>query len=165
MSPMQQNPSNRDAERERLCAALERKILADIPLARTMLLRARAYDGVSLTFSAALAPNINDKGCAFGGSLVSLMTLTGWGLIKLALDARGVDCDIYVKDSQIRYIAPVWRDFDAIAGLGEGQSFAAMFDTIDARGKAGIDVRCHVPLADDSQAATLAARFVAIARR
>ncbi|MGA9422667.1 MAG: YiiD C-terminal domain-containing protein [Rhodanobacteraceae bacterium] len=164
MPPMQHNASNNDAERERMCATLERKILAEIPLARTMQLSVRGYDGVRLTLSAALAPNINDKGCAFGGSLVSLMTLAAWGLIKLALDASGVDCDIYVKDSRIRYLAPVWQDFDAIAELAEDQSFAAMFDAIDARGKAGVETRCHVPLADRSKAAMLVATFVAIVR-
>ncbi len=149
----------------RLCAALERSILADIPLARTMQLRARRYDGDRLVFSAALAPNINDKGCAFGGSLTSLMTLVGWGLVKLALNANGRECDLYVRDSHVRYLAPVWQDFEAVAVLGKEQSFAALFDAFDAHGKAGIEVRCHVPLADGGEAATLEARFVAIARR
>ena len=98
-------------------AALERDILADIPLARAMQLAVESYDGTSLTLAAPLAPNVNDKGCAFGGSLVSLMTLAGWGLVKLALDRHGKPCDIYVQDSDVRYLAPVWNDFVAIARL------------------------------------------------
>jgi len=146
-------------------AQLARDILTHIPLARAMALGVDAYDGDSLTLSAPLAPNSNDKGCAFGGSLVSLMTLAGWGLIKLAMDRHGRDCDIFVQDSDVRYAAPVWNDFVAVARLVNGESFAAMFETLAARGRARARVRCIVPLPDGSAAATLEARFVAIERR
>jgi len=146
-------------------AALERDILADIPLARALQLVVESYDGTSLTLAAPLAPNVNDKGCAFGGSLVSLMTLAGWGLVKLALDRHGKPCDIYVQDSDVRYLAPVWNDFVAIARLVDRESFLSMFETLAARGRARTRVRCVVPLPDGSAAATLEARFVAIERR
>src|SRR5690606_6825838 len=68
---------------ESLAAALERELLAEIPLARAMQLSVAAYDGATLALAAPLAPNGNDKGCAFGGSLASLMTLAGWGLAHL----------------------------------------------------------------------------------
>jgi len=146
-------------------AALEREILDKIVLARAMAVRVDAYDGDSLTMSAALAPNVNDKGCAFGGSLVSLMTLAGWGLVKLALDRQGRDCDIFVQDSDVRYLAPVWNDFAATARLVGGESFAAMQEGLTSRGRARTRVRCVVPLPDGTAAATLEARFVAIERR
>ncbi|HET6545442.1 MAG TPA: YiiD C-terminal domain-containing protein [Rhodanobacteraceae bacterium] len=163
-------PKNRQtrldaADRERLCADLERTILSDIPLARAMQVRIGAYDGASLALAAALAPNVNDKGCAFGGSLTSLMTLAGWGLVKLALDARDTDCDIYVRDSRVRYLAPVWHDFGAVARLADGETFEGLFQGLGARGKARIDVCCRVPLEDAADAATFSASFVAIARR
>ena len=146
-------------------AALERDILGAIAPARAMALSVAAYDGVSLTLAAPLAPNVNDKGCAFGGSLVSLMTLAGWGLVKLALERAGRDCDIYVGDSDVRYVAPVWEDFTATARLVDRESFQTMFETLAARGRARTRVRCVVPLADGSAAATLEARFVAIEKR
>ena len=146
-------------------AGLERELVATIPLARQMGVSGHAYDGVSLTLAAPLAPNVNDKGCAFGGSLVSLMTLAGWGLVKLALDRHGKPCDIYVQDSDVRYLAPVWNDFVAIARLVDRESFLSMFETLGARGRARTRVRCVVPLPDGSAAATLEARFVAIERR
>lgn len=146
-------------------ASLEHELLATIPLTRAMGVSVPAYDGDSLTLAAPLAPNVNDKGCAFGGSLVSVMTLAGWGLVKLALDRHGKACDIYVQDSDVRYLAPVWDDFSAVARLVDRESFAAMFDTLVARGRARTRVRCVVPLADGSAAATLEARFVAIEKR
>ncbi len=144
--------------------ALERELLATIPLASAMRLSIADYDGDSLTIAAPLAPNINDKGCAFGGSLVSVMTLAGWALVKLATHARGLPCDIYVQDSAIHYLAPVWDDFVATAQLGEGETFAAFFDALAQQRKGRLRVRCVVPLADGSAAATLEARFVALAK-
>lgn len=161
---LNRNPLSADAE-TRHTAALASEILTQIPLARAMALSVDSYDGDSLTMSAPLAPNANDKGCAFGGSLVSLMTLAGWGLVKLALDRHGRDCDIFVQDSDVRYLAPVWDDFAAVARLLDRESFAAMFETLAARGRARVRVRSVVPLADGSAAATLEARFVAIERR
>ena len=73
---------------------LERKLREEIPLARAMDLRVADYDGQALTLAAPLPPNINDKGCAFGGSLASLMTLAGWGLVRLQLQARGSDAEV-----------------------------------------------------------------------
>lgn len=146
-------------------SALATHLLADIPLTRAMGLSIAGHDGNTLTLAAPLAPNVNDKGCAFGGSLASLMTLAGWGLIKLATDARGVDCEIYVQDSAIRYLAPVWHDFIAVAQLDEGERFDAFFDALAARGKGRLRVQCVVPLSDGRAAATLEARFVAIAKR
>ncbi|MEP7043875.1 MAG: YiiD C-terminal domain-containing protein [Dokdonella sp.] len=153
-------PSSTDA-----CAALERELLADIPLARAMALSVSGYAAASLTLAAPLAPNVNDKGCAFGGSLASLMTLAGWGLLKLAVDARALDCDIYVQDSTVRYLAPVWQDFSAVARLDDAESFDEFFAALDARGKGRVRVRCAVPLPQGGDAATLEARFVALAKR
>lgn len=146
-------------------ADFERALLADIPLARAMALRVHAHDGDTFALAAPLAPNINDKGCAFGGSLVSLLTLAGWGLIVLKLGALGRDCDVYVQDSAVRYLAPVWSDFIARARLVEGESWAAFAETLAARGRARLRVACAVTLADGSDACTLEARFVAIVRR
>jgi thioesterase domain-containing protein len=136
-------------------------IRTNIPLARVLDIELLAYDGERLALAAPLAPNVNDKGCAFGGSLVSLMTLAGWGLVELALRARGEDCDVFVGESTVRYLSPLWDDFRAEARLAEGADWTAFFATLAARGKARIEVACAVPGDDGQPAATLTARFVA----
>ena len=140
----------------------EQSLLADIPLARAMQLRVHSRDGDHLVLAAPLAPNINDKGCAFGGSLLSLLTLAGWGLIVLKLRDLGRTCDVYVQDSDVRYLAPVWEDFSAHARLAEGESWDVFARALDTRGRARLRVSCHVPLAAGTPACTLSARFVAI---
>lgn len=133
----------------------------EIPLARAMDLQLDGCDTDTLTLRAPLAPNVNDKGCAFGGSLVSLMTLSGWALVELALRRRGVDCDLFVAESGVRYLAPLWQDFRSEARLTHGAHWSRFFVTLAARGRARISVDCIVPGADGQAAATLRARFVA----
>lgn len=153
-------PTNRDALRKRV----EQQLLDDIPLARAMQLGISAWDGESLRMSAPLSPNVNDKGCAFGGSLVSMMTLACWSLITLAAEQAGEPCDIYVQDSTVRYLQPVWGDFDAEARLALNQSWASFFTTLHARGKARLATHCEIRLADGTVACALEARFVSFRR-
>jgi len=146
-------------------ARLQQELRDDIPLTRAMQVTAAAFDGESLVLAAPLAPNVNDKGCAFGGSLASLMTLAGWGLPHLALQAHGLGAEVYVQDSAIRYLAPVWNDFRAIATVAAGESLDAFVAALRERGKARLRVHCRVPMPDGGDAATLEARFVALAPR
>lgn len=133
----------------------------EIPLALAMDLQLGRADDDVLSLHAPLAPNVNDKGCAFGGSLVSLMTLSGWALVELALRRHGHDCDVFVAESAVHYLAPLWQDFRSEARLAAAADWATFFRTLDARGKARIDVACCIPGEDGKPAATLDARFVA----
>jgi thioesterase domain-containing protein len=145
-------------------ASLERFILDTIPLTRAMGLRVLEADARSLTLGAPLAPNVNDKGCAFGGSLASLLTLAGWGLVRVRLGAAAADSDIYVQDSTIRYTAPVWCDLRVRAGLAEGERWQDFEQAFAARGRARVQVVAAALLEDGSAATTLEARFVALRR-
>ena len=141
--------------------ALVRFIRDSIPLAHTMELSLARYDGEMLVLNCPLAPNVNDKGCAFGGSLTSLMTLAGWGVVELALRQRGEDCDVYVGESAVRYLEPVWGDFQAEARAAEDARWDTFFATLSSRNRARIAVSCQVPGAGGKPAATLEAQFVA----
>lgn len=133
----------------------------EIPLAHAMGLQLADCDDDRLSLRAPLAPNVNDKGCAFGGSLASLMTLSGWALVELALRRRGLDCDVFVAESSVRYLAPLWQDFHSEARLAADADWATFFHTLAARGKARIGIDCVVPGEDGKPACTLSARFVA----
>lgn len=150
--------------RSELAASLESFIRDTIPLARLIDVHLRTWADDTVVLAAPLAPNVNDKGCAFGGSLASVMTLAGWALVELALRQRGLDCDVFVAQSEVRYLAPVWSDFEAHASLAPAQDWETFIGTLEARGRARIEVCCRVPGAD-GDAATLGARFVAKRRQ
>mgnify|MGYP002661058559 CR=1 FL=1 len=99
---------------------LEIELRRDIPLARMMDIRIASWDGERVTLVAPAEPNVNDKGCAFGGRLASLMTLAGWALLRLAMVERGVPGDAYVQDSQICYLAPFFAELLATARSADG---------------------------------------------
>ena len=141
-------------------AQLEAEILERIPLARAMRLALIRYTGSELEMTAPLAPNINDKGCAFGGSMASLLTVAGWGLIVLNLRTRGFDCDVYVGDSRLRYLEPVWGELRGVARFSEAGALDALLDGLRDRAKGRADVTCEIA-GVGRPAATLEARFVA----
>ncbi len=143
---------------------LEMELRRDIPLARMMDIRIGSWDGSSVTLVAPAEPNINDKGCAFGGSLASLMTIAGWALLRLAMDERGVRGDVYVQDSHIRYLAPVFGELRATARLADEESFDTYFSTLAARGKARLGASVEVAGAQDAIGSCLSARYVAFAK-
>lgn len=134
-----------------------------MPPAAALQLRIGGFDGEVLRLHAPLAANVNDKGCAFGGSLVSLMTLAGWGLTALRLRAAGLAADVFVADTQVRYRAPLYADLDASAQLAPGQAWARIEAELRARGRASLDIVAHVRLPEGGDAARAQARYVAIA--
>ena len=143
---------------------LETELRRDIPLARMMDIRIASWDSSSVTLVAPPEPNINAKGCAFGGSLASLMTIAGWALIRLAMDERGVHGDVYVQDSQIRYLAPVFGELRATARLAEDECVDGYFNTLASRGKARLGVAVEIASAQGVVGSSLRARYVAFAK-
>jgi thioesterase domain-containing protein len=139
-----------------------------MPPVSALRLRIAGYDGARLALRAPLAANVNDKGCAFGGSLASLMTLAGWGLATLQLQAHGLDAAVYVADSQVRYLAPLYADLDASAWLADGDTAATGWDAIRASlrdtGRASLVLQSQVAGPDGAVAASGRARYVAFAR-
>lgn len=151
-------------QQDSAAATLEAHILEHIPLARAMQLRVPRYVGDAIEMTAPLAPNINDKGCAFGGSMASLLTLAGWGLIELGLRAQGLGCDIYVGDSQVRYQEPVWGELRGVARFVEPGALTGMVKSLRAHGKGHAEVVCEIA-GEQRVAAVLSARYFAKLRK
>lgn len=78
-----------------------------IPLSEFMQLQVHSFDGHQLQCQAPLAPNKNPHHTMFAGSIYSMATLTGWGMVYLQLKALGLAGDIVLADANIRYLAPV----------------------------------------------------------
>lgn len=120
------------------------------------------YDGRVLRLGAPLAANVNDKGCAFGGSLSGLMTLASWGWMMLNLRLAGHGgAEIFVADSHVRYLAPLYEDLVAEAAPVEGEQWGQFLRTFEQRGKARISMQARVP-GGGGDAASFSGRFVAM---
>jgi len=135
-----------------------------MPPVAAMHLRIDHYDGERLRLHAPLAHHVNDKGCAFGGSLNSLMTLASWGLVSMRLEAAGLRSDVYVADNRVRYLAPLFADLEAEAEVSPDASWDDFIASLRARGRARTHIDAHVRLPDGGVAAEFRARFVAFAK-
>ena len=142
-----------------------REYCRGMPPVAAMQVEVEGMRGDALRLTAPLSANVNDKGNAFGGSLTSLMTVAGWGLVTLKLRLAGLKAEVYVADSQIRYLAPLYGDLVAEAVFAEGQAWDLFVDTLVQRGRARIQVDARVLLPEGGLATTLSGRYVAIAKR
>ncbi len=136
------------------------EILETIPLSRAMAIEGLRYDGDELLLRLPLAPNINDKGCAFGGSLASAATLTGWGLTRLATGESDRTADIYIQDQHVRYGKPAWGPtiFRCAWATGAKQAF---LDQYDRHGKARASLEVFGS-SEDIECCSMTARYVAL---
>lgn len=135
-----------------------------MPPVAVMDLSIAGFNGTQLQLLAPLSRHVNDKGCAFGGSLASMMTLASWGLMWLELESASLEADIFVADSQIRYLAPLFDDLHVEAELAAGADWPTFFATLRQRGRARASIVARARLPGGGIACDFTARYVAIAR-
>lgn len=95
------------AQHQLWCQQLNDTWQRTIPLSQYMQLSIASFDGNELRCEAPLTPNINLHHTMFAGSIYSLATLTGWGMLYLQLQAMGLNGDQVLADATIRYLRPV----------------------------------------------------------
>jgi len=135
-----------------------------MPPVAAMQLRITGFDGRRLQLHAPLPVHVNDKGCAFGGSLASMMTLASWGVVSMLVERAGLHADVFVADSQVRYLAPLFADLDVAAEPAADADLQDFIDTLRSRGRARLALVARAALPEGGVAADFTARYVAIAR-
>ncbi|MEI2457109.1 YiiD C-terminal domain-containing protein [Lysobacter firmicutimachus] len=135
-----------------------------MPPVAAMQVSIAGYDGRRLRLHSPLAHHVNDKGCAFGGSLASMMTLASWGVVSLGVEQAGLRADVFVADSQIRYLAPLFADLDVHAELSAEADWDSFLATLRERGRARTSLVARALLPEGGIATEFTARYVAIAK-
>ena len=143
---------------------LERLLHAEIPLSQTMQVRVLRFDQNGLVLGAALAPNINHKKTAFGGSLNSLATLACWGLIQLLRpeDAKAA-MTVVIQESRVQFLKPVARDFEAVCPLPAPAKLEKFLHMLKRKGRGRLELEANIP-ASSGNALSFYGRFVAYER-
>lgn len=157
-------PMNVDSDRIEAGLETLRAYCRGMPPVAAIGIDVTGYRDGCLRMGAPLALNVNDKGTAFGGSMTSLMTLAGWGLVTLRLQQAGLVADVFVADSAVHYRKPLYADFVAEARLAEGEDWDLFLATFRQRGRARVQLAVHIPLPEGGIAAELGGRYVAIAK-
>lgn len=135
-----------------------------IPLLNHMGLGSFEQDNHGFSLSASLEPNINDKGTGFGGSLATLATITGWSYVTLLLRDDNFDCDVMIRDTEMRYTAPVQGDFRAVVQLPSQADAKAFLDQMSQRGKSRLTLDIRI-MEQDKEALRMTGTYVAINRQ
>jgi thioesterase domain-containing protein len=134
-----------------------------IPLARAMQVHIAVQADQTLRLTAPLAPNVNDKGTAFGGSVATLATIAGWAEVQRQLDLARIDeaIDIVIQRGATEYLLPVDGDFSAIAQLIDVSASERFVRTFMRRNLGRLTVKVDI-LCNGSPRARFEADYVAI---
>lgn len=104
------------------CAELQQRWEENIPISEKMGIKILEYTGYQFQCNAPLNPNLNPHNTMFAGSVFTMATLTGWGMAWLLMRERGLEGDIVLVDSHIRYRKPIFSSpvastsMDSISG-------------------------------------------------
>ena len=142
---------------------LERYFHQQIPLTAAMGLTVTALEDGCIRLSAPLAPNRNDKGTAFGGSLASLLTLAGWGLLHVKLEHLGLESDVVIQKSEFLYNHPVRGEVAAYCDLPTPAEWDRFIGSLRRRGKSRIVLTSWIA-GPGNAAVTMEGRYVATTR-
>ncbi|MCH1931085.1 thioesterase domain-containing protein [Shewanella sp. A25] len=112
-----------------------------IPVSEFMQISPLSFIDNELRVSAPIAPNINLHQTMFAGSIYTLMTLTGWGMVWLQQQLQGVDGDIVLADAHIRYLAPVTHSPEARV-VWQGADLSTLLKGKKAKVKLEVKLYC-----------------------
>lgn len=129
------------------------RVRGDIPLTVAMDLQVAACDGAALVLRVPLAPNINDKGTAFAGSITALGCISGWCLLTLWGEREIGACQVAVYDAHFAFRKPLQGDFTASVTLPDAEACVALKEAVTRKGKGRITL--HIALADAAGVATV----------
>jgi thioesterase domain-containing protein len=113
-----------------------------------------------VVLSAPLAPNINHKRTAFGGSIVTLGILAAWSLLHVRLVAAGLSSEVVIQSAEVDYDKPITGSFAARSSLDEAQAWPAFLKMLARKKRARIEVQSLL-MSEDVPAGHFRGKFIA----
>lgn len=131
------------------CHELQSTWHETIPITEQMGIKLYQYSGKTLEARASLNKNINLHGTMFAGSIFSLATLTGWGMLFLQLKERGLHGDIVLGDGNIHYHKPVTDQPRALCNI---EALTGKFNYLEQGKKAKFELKVEIKDGDKAVA-------------
>ena len=141
--------------------AVEESIHEDIPLSAAMGTRVVVATPESVVLTAPLAPNVNHRATAFGGSVAALAMLAGWTLLDARLQETEIRAHTVVQASDMHFLAPAKASLEARAFPPEDQAWRRFLTTLERWGRARLRLRVEVH-SNGERVATLDAAYVSL---
>jgi thioesterase domain-containing protein len=151
---------NARAHDDEALAKIQRLLHEQIPLTRAMAVRVagRTAEG-GVILEAPLEPNHNHLQTAFGGSLATLATLSGYVMLWLEVDDP--NCHIVIRESRISFQRPVRGTLRAICRRPDEAALAEFRAAFARKDRARLELEAVIE-EDGDAAVTFQATFVAI---
>lgn len=137
---------------------LQSYLQENIPLVYALQLQVEQLGPDSIELRAPLSPNRNDKGTAFAGSLASLLTLAGWGLIHAHVPSG---TQVAVHTLQTTYHRPVECELHVEAILADDAHWERFDAQLARRGRARLAIQARALLPDGTVAASTHGSYAA----
>jgi thioesterase domain-containing protein len=115
-----------------------------IPMTSYMGACVESYDGQNVVISVPLAPNLNHRNTAFGGSLAALGILSGWILLFLKLKENGIKNRLVVRKSSYDFTEPIEGDFMATCPMPAAEEWGHFMRTLKRRGRSRITLHSEI---------------------
>ncbi len=133
---------------ENISHKLTEFLKAHVPATQYMGFEVKEYNGHSLTLSAPLDPNINDKQTAFGGSIFCLCVMCCWGMVYLKTQEKNIACNQVVTESNISFLSPVDGEIIATCTSPSEEELKEFFERFETRGRSKIALTAEVQCND-----------------
>jgi thioesterase domain-containing protein len=131
------------------CKLLQNTWHDTIPISKQMGIKLHQYTGRTLETRASLNKNINLHGTMFAGSIFSLATLTGWGMIFLQLKEKGLGGEIVLGDGNIHYHKPITMQPRAVCNI---ESLSGNLEYLNKNKKCNIKLKVAILDGDNAVA-------------
>jgi len=118
---------------------IESTIHSEIPLCKQMGISIEKFDDEGLIAKAPLAPNINHKNSAFGGSLYNVCVIAGWSMVYGILLQKDISAHVVIQHSNIDYRTAVTsEDIVAFCESPKDRVIEKFIKTFEKRGMSRI---------------------------
>jgi thioesterase domain-containing protein len=145
-------------------ADLERYLHDYIPLSRALGVHVVHLGPELVRLSAPLAPNVNHRRTAFGGSVASLAILAGWSWLRARLEDRSPVPRLVIQEETVEYLAPIDAEFEALCPAPAETAWRRFARALDERGRGRLELTTEVQ-SEGRVAAKFRGLYVAIAVR
>lgn len=131
-----------------------------IPLTKSLGLEIVSINETGTRIRAPLAPNHNHLGGAFGGSLATMMILSGYIQVYHALRKKDLHAHVILSREESKYLIPVKTEIEVFAFAPTEDDWKKFEEGITRKGVARIQIRSVIHQGD-SLAAEFSGEFVA----
>jgi thioesterase domain-containing protein len=117
---------------------------AHIPLTRALAIEVVEVNDRRVRLAAPLAPNLNHRQTAFGGSVASLAILAGWSWLHARLATPTPPPRLVIQRQQMDYLAPVDDAFEAVCVAPPEEAWQRFSQALARRGRGRLELAAEI---------------------